>query len=300
MPGLPNLADIDIASTDPQVLSQMADQITVDESRRGMTAAALSMPLRRQRDYVSKARKALLEEVIPDGALPFYDTDPELGAYYISSNGGAVVSQVNISRIAFKLFEIAVLVRHRYSEVRERRYDVPKRTQQKGVSVVNIAEDTRVFNIFDAVQLNGFGGFAPNPDFLVAAPITPDFLADGIGTIQSYGIKPARIFMNGQDYADLLKFGRDTVDPETQALIWKTGLVAYVWGLQVITSRVVPRGVVYMTGEKELLGRVIDRTPLTVINADNPEKMSLGYVLYEQLAIGVHNPWALVRYIITR
>ena len=65
-------------------------------------------------------------------------------------------------------------------------------------------------------------------------------------------------------------------------------------------SRVVPRGVVYMCGEKELLGRVIDRTPLTVINADNPERLTLGYVLYQQLAIGVHNPWALVRYIVTR
>lgn len=294
------LANVDLASTDPAVLAQLADQYTLDEGRRSVSAAALSQPLRRQRDYVSKVRKAFLEEVIPDGALPYYDMDPELGAYYISSNGGAVVSQVNISRVAFKLFEIAVLVRHRYSEVRERRYDVPKRTQQKGVSLVNIAEDSRGFAIFDAIQASGFGGFAANPDFLVAAPLTPDIIADGIGQIQSYGIKPARIFMNGLDYADLLKFGRDTIDPETQSLIWKTGLVAHVWGLQVITSRVVSRGVVYMTGEKELLGRVIDRTPLTVINADNPERLTLGYVLYEQLAIGAHNPWALARYLITR
>lgn len=295
-----SLANLDIATSDPAALAQIADEYTLDSSRRSVSAAALSQPLRRQRDYVSKARKAMLEETIPDGALPYYDTDPEVGAYYISGNGGAVISQVNITRVAFKLFEIAVLVRHRYSEVRERRYDVPKRTQQKGVSLVNIAEDSRAFAIWDAIQTDGFGGFAPNPDFLVAAPLTPDILADGIGTIQSYGIKPARIFMNGLDYADLLKFGRDTVDPETQAVIWKTGLVAYVWGLQVITSRVVPRGVVYMTGEKELFGRVIDRTPLTVINADNPERLTLGYVLYEQLAIGCFNPYALCRFLITR
>jgi len=295
-----DLSNVDIATTDPAVLAQIAEEYTLDESRRSVSAAALSQPLRRQRDYISKARKAFLEEVIPDGALPYYDVDPEIGAYYISGNGGAVISQVNIARVAFKIFEIAVLVRHRYAEVRERRYDVPKRTQQKGVSLVNIAEDSRAFAVWDAIQATGFGGFPPNPDFLVAAPLTPDIIADGIGTIQSYGIKPARIFMNGQDYADLLKFGRDTIDPETQSVIWKTGLVAYVWGLQVITSRIVPRGIVYMTGEKELLGRVIDRTPLTVINADNPERLTLGYVLYESLAIGAHNPWALTRFVITR
>lgn len=295
-----SLLNLDVNAASPEQLAAVADEYILDPSRRAKAAAALSQPLRFQRDYVSKARKALLEETLADGALPYYDCDPEVGAYYISGNGGAVVSQVNISRVAFKLFEIAVLVRHRYSEVRERRYDVPKRTQQKGVSLVNIAEDARVFAIFDGIQTNGFGGFAPNPDFLVAAPLTPDLLADGISRISQYGIKPTRIFMNGLDYGDLLKFGRDTIDPETQAVHWKTGLVAHVWGLQVIVSRVVPRGVVYMTGEKELLGRVIDRTPLTVINADNPERLTLGYVLYQQLAIGVHNPWALARFIITR
>jgi hypothetical protein len=52
--------------------------------------------------------------------------------------------------------------------------------------------------------------------------------------------------MNARDYADIRKFGRDILDIESQATLLKTGLQASLWGAQIITSRLVPVGTVYV------------------------------------------------------
>lgn len=106
--------------------------------------------------------------------------------------------------------------------------------------------------------------------------------------------------MNARDYADIRKFGRDILDVESQAALLKTGLQSTLWGAQIITSRLVPTGVVYVTCEAEFFGRIPVRSELTVLSADDPKARTIGFSCFEQIGIGAYNPRGLVRLTVVR
>jgi hypothetical protein len=106
--------------------------------------------------------------------------------------------------------------------------------------------------------------------------------------------------MNARDYADLRKFGRDILDIESQATLLKTGLMATLWGAQIIVSRLVPVGTVYVTCEPEFFGRIPVRTELTVLSADDPKARTIGFSIFENLGLGAFNPRGLTRLTVTR
>jgi hypothetical protein len=106
--------------------------------------------------------------------------------------------------------------------------------------------------------------------------------------------------MNALDFADLRKWGRDVLDIETQATLLKSGLLATLWGAQVIVSRKVPVGYCYVCAEPEFVGRIPVRTELTVLSADDPKARRIGFSIFENLGIGCHNPLAITRVKIAR
>lgn len=284
----------------PQLKAKVINKYLATGAGRQKIAKSLTQPLRLRRDYTSQGRKALMVDTLPDGALPIYDKDPEAVAYVVGEEGQNIVAIQKPDRVFFPLFEIASNPEFPLTQIRERRYDLVKRGQDLAIAEIQAAEDIRVFATMDAVQAVGFGGFPPNPDHAVVAPLTPDVIIDAFGDIEANDIRVARVFMNAKDYADLRKFGRDVLDIETQAVLFHTGLVATMWGAQVLVSRIVPRGVVYICGDKEMLGRMPERTPLTVLSADDPKARTIGFSIFEQVGIGIHNPLALTRCIIAR
>jgi hypothetical protein len=258
--------------------------------------------LRDRRDYSSVGRKTFLVEQLPDGAQAIYDKDPDVTAYVIGEEGESIMAVTRPRRVIFELFEIAALPKAPISQVKERRYDLLKRMQDLGKAQVQAAEDDRVFSIMDAIAINGFdslpGGL--NPDIPVTAPLSPAILADAFAEIETQDLRVARVYMNARDYADIRKFGRDVLDIESQATLWKTGMMSTGWNAQFIVSRLVPAGVVYCCCEPEHFGRIPVRTELTVLSADNNEERTIGFSMFEQLAIGAYNPRGLVRIIIAR
>ena len=125
-------------------------------------------------------------------------------------------------------------------------------------------------------------------------------IADAFALIERHDLRVARVFMNARDYADLRKFGRDILDIESQRDLLKTGLMATLWGAQVIVSRIVPVGTVYCCCEPEYFGRMPVRTELTVLSADDPKARTIGFSVFENLGIGCFNPKGLARLSITR
>ncbi len=265
-------------------------------------ASTMIQSLRERRDYSSVGRKTFLVEQIPDGAQAYYDKDPDVTAYVIGEEGTSIVSYAKPRRVHFPLFEIAALPKVPMTQVKERRYDLLKRMQDLGKAQIQAAEDDRVFSIMDSIAINGFdsapGGL--NPDIPVVAPISPDILADAFAEIEYHDLRVARVYMNAKDYADIRKLGRDVLDIESQAVLWKTGMMSTAWNAQFIVSRIVPVGVVYLCCEPEHFGRIPVRTELTVISSDNTEERTIGFSMWENLAIGAYNPRGLVRLIISR
>jgi len=271
-------------------------------SGRNKLAASMTQPLRTRRDYMSVGRKTFLVEQLPDGALPIYDKDPDVTAYVVGEEGENILAITKPRRVIFPLFEIASNPEIPLTQIKERRFDLIERAQDLARAQIQAAEDERVFAVLDAIAVNGFDSLpgGTNPDVPVIAPITGAVLADAFSLIERHDLRVARVYMNARDYADIRKFGRDILDIESQATLLKTGLQATLWGAQVITSRLVPVGTVYVCCEPEMFGRIPVRTELTVLSADDPKARTIGFSVFENLGIGAYNPRGLVRLTITR
>lgn len=269
---------------------------------RAKLAASLTQPLRTRRDYTSVGRKTFLVEQLPDGALPIYDKDPDVTAYIVGEEGQNIVAVTKPRRVIFPLFEIASNPEIPLTQIKERRFDLIERAQDLARAQIQAAEDERVFAVLDAIATNGFDSIpgGTNPDIPVVAPISGAVLADAFALIERHDLRVARVYMNARDYADVRKFGRDILDIESQAVLLKTGLQATLWGAQVITSRIVPAGTVYVCCEPEMFGRIPVRTELTVLSADDPKARTIGFSVFENLGIGAYNPRGLTRLTVTR
>jgi len=271
-------------------------------SGRAKLAASMTQPLRTRRDYTAVGRKTFLVEQLPDGALPIYDKDPDVTAYVVGEEGENILAITKPRRVVFPLFEIASNPEIPLTQIKERRFDLIERAQDLARAQIQAAEDERVFAILDSIAVNGFDSIAggTNPDIPVVAPISGAVLADAFAQIERHDLRVARVYMHATDYADIRKFGRDILDIESQAALLKTGLQATLWGAQIVTSRLVPQGTVYVCCEPEMFGRIPVRTELTVLSADDPKARTIGFSVFENLGIGAYNPRGLSRLTVTR
>lgn len=290
-----------------QQVDQAAKQQLISryiKTARGRQRLANSMiqPLRQRRDYASVGRKTFLVEQLPDGALPIYDKDPDVVAYMVGEEGENIQAVQKPRRVLIPLFEIAANPTIPLTQIKERRFDLIERSQQLAKSQIQAAEDERVFAILDAVATNGFDSVpgTVNPDLQVVAPISQAVLADAFAEIEKHDLRVARIYMNARDYSDIRKFGREILDIASQANLLNTGLQSTLWGAQIIVSRLVPAGFVYLCCEPEMFGRIPVRTELTVLSADNPSRREIGFSIFENVGIGCHNPRGLVRLVVRR
>lgn len=269
---------------------------------RHMLAQSLTQPLRLRRDYTAVGRKSLLVENLPDGANSYYDKDPSVTAFVVGEEGENIVAVVKSRRVQIPLYEIASNPEIPLSVIKEKRFDMIERAQDLGRSEIQAAEDTRFFAILDAVAQNGFDSQPgqQNPDIPVLAPINGAVLADAFASIERHDLRVSKLYMHATDYADFRKFGRDILSFEQQDVLLRTGLQSYLWGAQIITSRLVPPGFVYILTDPEMLGRMPVRTELTVLSADDPKRRMIGFSMFEQIGQGVYNPKGLVRLSVAR
>lgn len=286
-----------MAQTLTAIKRQILANFIKTSAGRAKLANSMIKPLRSERDYSSVARKAYLVEQVPDGTMPIYDRDPDVIAYVVGEEGENILSVAKPSRVLFPLFEIAANPEIPFTQIKERKYDLVTRAQTLAKTHIQEEEDTRSFAIMDAAATDPDN---PNTDILVTAPVISDSLADAFADIEEHDIRVARLFFNARDYADIRKFDRDILDIESQANLLNTGLQAVLWGAQIIISKIVPPGVIYVCGEAELFGRMPVRTELTVISADDAKARTIGFSVFENVGIGIHNPKGLVRVLVDR
>ena len=282
---------------DNQTKQEIISQYIKTASGRQRLAASMIQPLRRRRDYASVGRKAFYVEQLPDGALPIYDKDPNITAYVVGEEGENIVAVAKPKRVLFPVFEIASNPEIQLTEIKQRRFDLIERSVELAKSEIQAEEDRKVFAVMDALATDAT---TPNPDIAVTGNLTSNALIDAFASVERTDIRVANVFMNAKDYADIRKFDRDVLDPVAQKELLDTGLRSILWGANVIVSRIVTEGTVYVCGEPEFFGRIPVRTELTILSADDPKNRLIGFSVFENIGIGAYNPFALQRLTITR
>jgi len=65
--------------------------------------------------------------------------------------------------------------------------------------------------------------------------------------------------------------------------VLQTGLYGKIFGADIIVSKIVPPGTAYAVADPEFVGVMPVRQDISVIPADEPRRLSLGWVVYEEL-----------------
>ena len=265
---------------------ELFGRLVATKEGRHRLAATLTMPLRTERDYFSIGRKIIFAEDLPDGAYPIYDKDPFVRAFYISETGEEVASILHPNTVAFPLFEIVSAPKIPITQIQDRRYDLVTRAKDKGRSEINHKEDERVFAVLEAAATD-----ASNPNATGAAFFTDtrDKLAAAFAEIESRDLLVHTIAMHPATYRGIRQFTDADFDRETQREVFRTGILGYMWGAQIVVSTEAPSDRVLIMAEPETVGRMPIRSDIVVLSNDDPDNRMIGFSMFERLGIGVHN-----------
>lgn len=256
-------------------------------------AQAMANPIRRNLDYHGIARRALVVDPLPQGAMPTYDRDIDVAAVVISSNGTGPESRVFGDRVVVPEFEIYANPTVRIAEVKRRRFNVIDRAVQKARQEIMAQEDANVFAALDAASS------VENTIMDVAdAGLLKRDLVEIKQQIDRWDLVTTKYFMNINEFTDLLKWGSGggqgvgggEFDPVTMREVLQTGLYAHIWGTDIMVSKIVPPGTIYGAADPEFVGVMPIRQDIEVLPADEPKQLKLGWVVSEIIGIAIVNP----------
>ena len=267
---------------------------------------AMANPIRRNLDYQGVARKALVVDPLPQGALPVYDRDIDVAAVVVSSNGSAPESRVFGDRVTIPEFEIVSNPTVRIAEVKRRRFNVIDRAQQKARQEIQAQEDA---NVFAALEFAGDSSGGGENAEVVLDPITGGSQPNGSGgslqkagmlnlkrQIDRWDLVTSKYFLNINEFTDILDWesagaaGASSVDPVTQRELLQTGLYGHIFGADIIVSKVVPANRAFACADPEFVGVMPVRQDIEVLPADEPKQLKLGWVVNEIVGVGIVNP----------
>lgn len=256
-------------------------------------AQAMANPIRRNLDYQGIARRTLVLDPLPQGALPVYDRDIDVAAVVISSNGSAPESRVFAERITVPEWEVVCNPTVRIHEVRRRRFNIIDRAVQKARQEIMAQEDANIFAALDtAAQIEN------TLTDIADAGLTKRDLSELKVSVDRWDLVTSKFFMNINEFNDILNWASSglnpgELDPVTQREILQSGIYAQIWGSSILVSKIVPVGTVYAVSDPEFVGVMPVRQDIEVLPADEPRQLKLGWVVNEIIGIGIVNPRAV-------
>lgn len=281
---------------------EMIKQALMTQEGKIALGQAMANPIRRNLDYQGVARKALVVDPLPQGALPVYDRDIDVAAVVVSSNGAAPESRVFGDRVTVPEFEVVSNPTVRIAEVKRRRFNVVDRAQQKARQEIQAQEDANVFSALAFAGDNTLGGenTAVNGAAGLTTGLDKNDMVDMKRAIDRWDLVTSKYFLNINRFTDILTWEsagntNSQVDPVTQRELLQTGLYGHIFGADIIVSKVVPASEAYATADPEFVGVMPVRQDIEVLPADEPKQLKLGWVVNEIIGIGIVNPRGCVR-----
>ncbi|MDP4147559.1 MAG: phage major capsid protein [Bacillota bacterium] len=259
------------------------------ETEEGRTALAQAMvnPIRTSLDYQGVGRKLLVVDPLPQGALPLYDKDVDAKAYIISKRGSAPDQVVEGDRIQVPTFEVISYPQIRFSQVKERRFNIIDRAQQRAKSDIMAVEDEEIFKLIDSAATS------TNAVTVSTGGLTRKALTHAFQEIEKHDLVATKIVMNAQAFSDIRVWGQAEFDPVTQHEVLQSGLFGHLWTADILISKKVPANTVYVLADPEFVGVMPIRQDIQVIPADKPEDLRIGWVIYEEIGLAVVNGMAV-------
>ncbi|KKK85465.1 hypothetical protein LCGC14_2773020, partial [marine sediment metagenome] len=269
----------------PEEKDYLINQALSSEDGRLALASSMANPIRFELDYYAVGRKLLVVDPLPQGVYPIYDKDIKIPAYVVGKRGQAPDRIVEGERVTIPTWELVAYPQARFSQIKARRFNLVDRIQTRARLDLAAIEDQNIFNTLNAAGASGI-----NPVTTVANTLTKGTIITAMGEVGKWDLRPFKMLMNYSEYVDLLRFGQNDLDLIHQHEIIETGLLGRYMGLEILVSKMVTRGAVKVLAEPEYVGVMPIRQDINVIPADKPEKLRIGFVVYEEIGMSVINP----------
>jgi hypothetical protein len=255
---------------------------------RSALAGAMVDPIKNALNYQGVIRKLVMVDELPQGAYPRYERDITVKSWIIGNRAGVPSSVIEGEDLFIPTVELAALPTIRLQEVKSRRYYIVDRAQVKAKDSLQRQEDTLGFQVINAA--------VPTEQSLtVIGQLQPENLNLALTLIEEHELVGAKIVLPPSRYKDIRGFGKEFFDEATQRDILMTGLYGHIYSADIHVSTMVPKNCVYLMAPAQFVGAMPIRQDVTVIPADDPRKLRLGWVVYEDIGIGVINDYSLAR-----
>ncbi len=264
------------------------------EEGRVALAQAMVEPIRRALEYQAVGRKLLMVDELPQGALARYERDVASVAYIIARRGAVPTQFVEGEEILVPTFEIAAHPTIRLTEIKARRFYIVDRAQIKAKEAIQKTEDTNIFSALIAAADNRGTQVVTN-----IGTLNTNSLNSAYRLIEENDLVATKVVMHPQQYAAVRNFGKDFYDEATQREIITTGLYGHLWTADIHVSSRMDPSTVLVVASPDTVGAFPIRQDITVLPADDPRRLRLGWVIYEEVGIVVINDYAVSKIEVT-
>jgi len=277
-------------------INEQREQIIAQalETPEGRTALAQAMvePIKTSLMYQAIARKLLMVDELLQGQLARYERDVATKSYVIPKRGSVPSAEIEAEEILVPTIEIAANPTIRLNEVRQRRFYIVDRAQVRAKDSLQRQEDVETFKVLNAAV-------PAAQSISVAGTLQPENVNLALTLIEEHELIGAKIVVHPQRYKDIRTWGKDFYDEATQRDILMTGLYGHLYSADIHVSTMVPKNAVYVLAPAQFVGALPVRQDITVLPADDPKRLRLGWVIYEEIGFAVINDYSLSRILVS-
>ena len=273
---------------DKEVL--IAEALRHPEGRAAL-AQAMVEPIKIALEYQAIGRKLVMVDELPQGALPRYERDVAVRSYVIPKRGSVPDMLVEAEELLVPTFEIASNPTIKLNEIRARRYYIVDRAQVRAKDSIQRQEDLEVFKAISVAVSN-------DHTLTVSGNLAPDNINLGLAMIEEHELVASKIVCHPYRYKDIRNWGKDFFDEATQRDVLMSGLFGHLWTCDIHVSTMVPRNAIYILAPGEFVGAMPVRQDITVLPADDPKALRLGWVIYEEIGVAVINDYSIAQIVI--
>lgn len=280
------------AKTDNERKEQVIAMALETPEGRLALAQAMVEPIKTSLMYQSIGRKLLMVDELPQGALPRYERDIAVKSYVIPKRGSVPESVVEAEELIVPVVEIATNPTIKMNEIRQRRYYIVDRAQVRAKDVIQRQEDVEIFKVINSAV-------HASHQISVTGTLQPENLNLALTLIEEHELIGAKVVLHPQRYKDIRNWGKQFFDEATQRDILMTGLYGHIYSADIHVSTMVPKNAVYVLAPAQFVGAMPVRQDITVLPADDPKKLRLGWVVYEEVGFAVINDYAVSRVLVS-
>ena len=279
---------LDKKSVNEKRAQLIAQAMDTPEGRVAL-AQAMVEPIRRALEYQAVGRKLLMVDELPQGAYARYEKDVRSTAHVIPRRGAVPDNITEGEEILVPTFEIAVNPTVRISEVKARRFYIVDRAQIKAKEAIQKEEDSNIFTAINAAVP------AANQIVSTGGALSLSALNQAFASVEQHDLTVGKVVCHALRYADIRAWGQTVFDQATQKEVLTTGLFGHIFTADIHVSSRVPTTYVFVLAPAEYVGAFPIRQDITVLPADDPKKLRLGWVVYEEVGIVIINDYAIAR-----